>query len=139
VSDGKKKANRPKETGSQEKPDNQAPRIHKHRLLMGLMRQLFLDMGSMTCITKPTTNAYILYIETTQTQYRLVHAHWDRTRDLLRNKRVWTTAPNSIVKIKHTYSPRLKNLFSKCLILFNDTARLGLNPFRMCLDLDYTS
>jgi hypothetical protein len=29
------KANKPKETGSQEKPDNQAPRTHKRRLLMG--------------------------------------------------------------------------------------------------------
>jgi hypothetical protein len=28
------KANKPKETGSQEKPDNQAARTHKHRLLI---------------------------------------------------------------------------------------------------------
>jgi hypothetical protein len=36
VSDSKKvKANKPKETGSQEKPDYQAPRTYGHLLLMG--------------------------------------------------------------------------------------------------------
>jgi hypothetical protein len=36
VNDSKKyKANKPKETGSQEKPDYQAPRTYEHLLLMG--------------------------------------------------------------------------------------------------------
>jgi hypothetical protein len=36
VIDSKKiKANKPKETGSQEKPDYQAPRSYEHLLLMG--------------------------------------------------------------------------------------------------------
>jgi hypothetical protein len=63
VSDSKKKANKLKETGSQEKPDNQAPRTHIHSLLMDLMRELFLGMGPMICITNTTRDTN--YKETT--------------------------------------------------------------------------
>jgi hypothetical protein len=47
VSDSKKvKASKPKETGSQEKPDYQAPRTYEHLLLMGPNARAVFGYGS---------------------------------------------------------------------------------------------